>query len=409
MRNVYLDYSATTPVKEEVLKEMIPYFTEKFGNPSSLYDKGLESKDAVTHAREQVADLINAKPSEVYFTAGGTESDNWALFGTAEKLKSKGNHIITTKIEHHAILHSCAYLEKEGYEVTYLDIDKDGRISLKQLEEAITDKTILISIMLVNNEIGTVQPIKEAAAIAKKHGVLFHTDAVQGLGNVDIDVKDMGVDMMSMSSHKIYGPKGSGALYIRKGVVIDNYLHGGAQENRRRAGTENLTGIVGFGKAAELAKANFKGHVEHCSSLRNYLKDRIISEIPDTYVNGTMENRHPGNLNITFKYIEGESILLLLNQFGISVSTGSACSSTSLEPSHVLTALGVPVEMIHGTVRFTVGDFTTKEDIDYVVDNLKKIVARLREISSVNSKKGWSSIWLYITILLWIIFLILKM
>ena len=389
MRNVYLDYSATTPVKEEVLKEMIPYFTEKFGNPSSLYDKGLESKDAVTHAREQVADLINAKPSEVYFTAGGTESDNWALFGTAEKLKSKGNHIITTKIEHHAILHSCAYLEKEGYEVTYLDIDKDGRISLKQLEEAITDKTILISIMLVNNEIGTVQPIKEAAAIAKKHGVLFHTDAVQGLGNVDIDVKDMGVDMMSMSSHKIYGPKGSGALYIRKGVVIDNYLHGGAQENRRRAGTENLTGIVGFGKAAELAKANFKGHVEHCSSLRNYLKDRIISEIPDTYVNGTMENRHPGNLNITFKYIEGESILLLLNQFGISVSTGSACSSTSLEPSHVLTALGVPVEMIHGTVRFTGGDFTTKEDIDYVVDNLKKIVARLREISSVNSKKGW--------------------
>ena len=389
MRNVYLDYSATTPVKEEVLKEMIPYFTEKFGNPSSLYDKGLESKDAVTHAREQVADLINAKPSEVYFTAGGTESDNWALFGTAEKLKSKGNHIITTKIEHHAILHSCAYLEKEGYEVTYLDIDKDGRISLKQLEEAITDKTILISIMLVNNEIGTVQPIKEAAAIAKKHGVLFHTDAVQGLGNVDIDVKDLGVDMMSMSSHKIYGPKGSGALYIRKGVVIDNYLHGGAQENRRRAGTENLTGIVGFGKAAELAKANFKGHVEHCSSLRNYLKDRIISEIPDTYVNGTMENRHPGNLNITFKYIEGESILLLLNQFGISVSTGSACSSTSLEPSHVLTALGVPVEMIHGTVRFTVGDFTTKEDIDYVVDNLKKIVARLREISSVNSKKGW--------------------
>ena len=381
MRNVYLDYSATTPVKEEVLKEMIPYFTEKFGNPSSLYDKGLESKDAVTHAREQVADLINAKPSEVYFTAGGTESDNWALFGTAEKLKSKGNHIITTKIEHHAILHSCAYLEKEGYEVTYLDIDKDGRISLKQLEEAITDKTILISIMLVNNEIGTVQPIKEAAAIAKKHGVLFHTDAVQGLGNVDIDVKDMGVDMMSMSSHKIYGPKGSGALYIRKGVVIDNYLHGGAQENRRRAGTENLTGIVGFGKAAELAKANFKGHVEHCSSLRNYLKDRIISEIPDTYVNGTMENRHPGNLNITFKYIEGESILLLLDYKGISVSTGSACSSKSLKPSHVLEALGVPVEMIHGTVRFTVGDFTTKEDIDYVVDTLKGIVSHLREMS----------------------------
>ncbi len=389
MRKVYLDYSATTPVKEEVLKEMIPYFTEKFGNPSSLYDIGLESKDAVTHAREQVASLINAKPQEIYFTAGGTEADNWAVFGTVEKLKEKGNHIITTKIEHHAMLHSCQFLENEGCEITYLDIDKDGRIDLKQLEDSITDKTVLISIMLVNNEIGTIQPIKEAAAIAKKHGILFHTDAVQGLGNVPIDVKDMGVDMMSVSSHKIYGPKGSGALYIRKGVNIANYMHGGAQENRKRAGTENLAGIVGFGKAAELAKENFANHVEHCSNLRDYFKDRILSEIPDTYVNGTMDGRHPGNLNITFKYIEGESILLLLNQYGISVSTGSACSSTSLEPSHVLSALGIPVEMIHGTVRFTVGDFTTKEDIDYVVEHLKTIVEKLREISSVNAKKGW--------------------
>ena len=389
MRKVYLDYSATTPVKEEVLKEMIPYFTEKFGNPSSLYDIGLESKDAVTHAREQVASLINAKPQEIYFTAGGTEADNWAVFGTVEKLKEKGNHIITTKIEHHAMLHSCQFLENEGCEITYLDIDKDGRIDLKQLEDSITDKTVLISIMLVNNEIGTIQPIKEAAAIAKKHGILFHTDAVQGLGNVPIDVKDMGVDMMSVSSHKIYGPKGSGALYIRKGVNIANYMHGGAQENRKRAGTENLAGIVGFGKAAELAKENFANHVEHCSSLRDYFKDRILSEIPDTYVNGTMDGRHPGNLNITFKYIEGESILLFLNQYGISVSTGSACSSTSLEPSHVLSALGIPVEMIHGTVRFTVGDFTTKEDIDYVVEHLKTIVEKLREISSVNAKKGW--------------------
>lgn len=389
MRNVYLDYSATTPVKDQVLQEMIPYFTEKFGNPSSLYDKGLESKDAVTHAREQVAELINAKPSEIFFTAGGTEADNWAVFGTAEKLKAKGNHIITTKVEHHAMLHSCAALEKDGFEVTYLDIDKDGFVDLKQLEDSITDKTILISIMLVNNEIGTIQPIKEAAAIAKKHKVLFHTDAVQGLGNVPIDVKDMGVDMMSLSSHKIYGPKGVGALYIRKGVSIANYMYGGAQENRKRAGTENLPGIVGFGKAAELAKANFDNHVKHCSQLRDYLKDRIINEIPDTFVNGTMEHRHPGNLNVTFEYIEGEAILLLLNQFGISVSTGSACSSASLEPSHVLSALGVPVEMIHGTVRFTVGDFTTKEDIDYVVDNLKTVVAKLREISSVNSVKGW--------------------
>ena len=389
MRNVYLDYSATTPVKEEVLNEMIPYFTEKFGNPSSLYDKGLESKDAITEARERVASLINARAGEVFFTAGGTESDNWAVFGSAEALKSKGNHIITTKIEHHAMLHSCEFLEKQGYDITYLSIDKDGYISLDELEKAITDKTVLISIMMVNNEIGTVQPIKEACAIAKKHGVLFHTDAVQALGNVEIDVKDLGIDLMSMSSHKIYGPKGTGALYIRKGVRIANYLHGGAQENRKRAGTENLPGIIGFGKAAELSKANFENHVKHCSELRNYLKDRILNEIPDTYVNGTMEHRHPGNLNITFKYIEGESILLLLNQFGISVSTGSACSSTSLNPSHVLTALGVPVEMIHGTIRFTVGDFTTKEDIDYVVEHLKTIVSRLRELSPVNSMKGW--------------------
>lgn len=389
MRNVYLDYSATTPVKEEVVKEMIPYFTEKFGNPSSLYDKGLESKEAITKAREQVAELINAKPTEIFFTAGGTESDNWVVFGAAEKLKDKGNHIITTKIEHHAMLHSCMELEKQGFDVTYLDINEDGVVDLQQLKSAITDKTILISIMLVNNEIGTIQPIKEAAAIAKEHKILFHTDAVQGLGNVPIDVKDMGIDLMSMSSHKIYGPKGTGALYIRKGVAISNYMYGGAQETRKRAGTENITGIVGFGKAAEIAKQNFDAHVKHCSQLRDYLRDRILDEIPDTYVNGSLKHRHPGNLNVTFKYIEGESILLLLNQFGISVSTGSACSSTSLEPSHVLSALGVPVEMIHGTVRFTIGDFTTKEDIDYVVDNLKKIVERLREISSVNSVKGW--------------------
>ncbi len=389
MRNVYLDYSATTPVKEEVLKEMIPYFTEKFGNPSSLYDKGLEAKEAVNHARERLAALINADPKEIYFTAGGTESDNWSLMGVADKLKDKGNHIITTKIEHHAILHTCDFLEKHGYEVTYLDIDKDGRISLKQLENAITDKTILISVMMVNNEIGTVQPIKEIGKIAKAHKIIFHTDAVQALGNVPIDVKDMGIDLMSMSSHKIYGPKGEGALFMRKGLRISNFIHGGAQESSKRAGTENLTGIVGFGKAAELARINFDKHVKHCSELRNYLVDRILKEIPDTQLNGTMEGRHPGNANITFKYIEGESILLLLNQFGISVSTGSACSSTSLEPSHVLVALGVPVEMIHGTVRFTVGDFTTKEDIDYVVDNLKTIVEKLRALSPINAEKGW--------------------
>ena len=389
MRNVYLDYSATTPVKDEVLQEMIPYFTEKFGNPSSLYDKGLESKAAVTHAREQVAALIGAQPREVFFTAGGTESDNWVVFGAADKLKEKGNHIITTKVEHHAMLHSCQFLEKHGYEVTYLDINKDGLVSPQALEDAITDRTILISIMMVNNEIGTVQPIKELAAVAKKHGILFHTDAVQALGNVPIDVKEMGIDLMSLSSHKIYGPKGSGALYIRRGVQISNYLHGGAQESKRRAGTENLTGIVGFGKAAELAKEHFEEHVAHCSSLRNHLVERVLAEIPNTFVNGTMEHRHPGNANITFEYIEGEAILLLLNQAGISVSTGSACSSASLEPSHVLSALGVPVEMIHGTVRFTIGDMTTLEDVDYTVDTLKQVVGRLREISSVNTEKGW--------------------
>ncbi len=389
MRNVYLDYSATTPVKEEVLKEMIPYFTEKFGNPSSLYDKGLEAKAAVDHAREQLAALINADPKEIYFTAGGTEADNWSLMGVADKLKDKGNHIITTKIEHHAILHSCEFLEKHGYEVTYLGIDKNGRISLEELENAITDKTILISVMMVNNEIGTVQPIKEIGKIAKAHKIIFHTDAVQALGNVPIDVKDMGIDLMSMSSHKIYGPKGEGALFMRKGLRISNYIHGGAQENSKRAGTENLTGIVGFGKAAELARINFDKHVQHCSELRNYLVDRILKEIPDTQLNGTMEGRHPGNANITFKFIEGESILLLLNQFGISVSTGSACSSKSLEPSHVLVALGVPVEMIHGTVRFTVGDFTMKEDIDYVIEKLKIIVEKLRALSPINAEKGW--------------------
>ena len=389
MRNVYLDYSATTPVKEEVLQEMLPYFTEKYGNPSSLYDIGLESKEAINRAREQVAALINAKPSEIYFTGCGTEADNWAVFGTAEKLRAKGNHIITTRVEHHAMLHSCAALEKDGFAVTYLDIDKNGLIDLKQLEEAITDKTILISIMLVNNEIGTIEPIKEAAAIARKHQILFHTDAVQALGNVPIDVKELGVDMLSVSAHKIYGPKGVGALYIRKGVQINNYMHGGAQENRRRAGTENVPGIVGFGKAAEIALRDLDKHIEHSKKLRDHLRERILAEIPDTFVNGTMEHRHPGNLNVTFEYIEGEAILLLLNQLGICVSTGSACSSASLEPSHVLSALGVPVEMIHGTVRFTVGDMTTMEDIDYVADSLKMVVQRLREISSVNSAKGW--------------------
>ena len=389
MRQVYLDYSATTPVKKEVLDAMIPYFTEHFGNPSSLYTIGQESKGAIATARQQVADLINAEPTEVFFNAGGTESDNWAVFGIADALKNKGNHIITTKIEHHAMLHSCEFLEKRGYDVTYIGIGPDGRVDLEELKAAISDKTIVISVMMVNNEIGTVQPIKEIGKIAKEHGIVFHTDAVQALANVPIDVKDMGIDLMSMSSHKIYGPKGIGALYIRKGVKISNYLHGGGQESKRRAGTENLAGIVGFGKAAELARVNFDQHVKHCSELRNYLVEEVLAKVPMTFVNGTMEYRHPGNANITFEYIEGEAMLLMLDAMGIAVSTGSACSSTSLTPSHVLSALGVPVEKIHGTLRMTIGDFTTKEDVDYVVETLATIVERLRSISSVNSEKGW--------------------
>ena len=389
MRNVYMDYSATTPVKDEVLKEMIPYFTENFGNPSSLYTPGLTAKEGLDLARERVADLIGAEPSEVYFTGCGSEADNWAIMGIADKFKDKGNHIITSSIEHPAILRTCEYLEKHGFQVTYLTPEKDGRILPETLEKAITDKTILVSVMLVNNEVGTIEPIKELAEVAKARGILFHTDAVQALGNVPIDVKELGVDLMSMSAHKIYGPKGVGALYIRKGLRFPNHIFGGGQEMGRRAGTENMAGIVGFGKAAELAKAGLSEHIAHSENLRNRLIEKVTAEIPDTYVNGTMEHRHPGNANITFKYIEGESILLLLDACGISVSTGSACSSKSLKPSHVLTALGVPVEMIHGTVRFTVGDFTTEEDIDYVVDNLKKIVARLRELSPVSAEKGW--------------------
>ena len=393
-RKVYLDYSATTPVRDEVLKEMLPYFTEHFGNASSLYTIGLESKAAIDKAREQVANLIGASPKEIYFTGGGSESDNWVLESIANDMKSKGkgNHIITSRIEHHAVLHTCQFLEKNGYEVTYLDVEKDGTVTPEALEKAIRDDTVLISIMYINNEIGTIEPIRELAEVAHKHGILFHTDAVQAVGNTPIDVKAAGIDMLSMSSHKIYGPKGEGALYVRRGVRIPRFIHGGAQEMGKRAGTENLAGIVGFGKAAELAKQNLENHVRHCSELRDYLVQQIMEKIPDVYLNGPadMSRRHPGNANITFEYIEGESILLLLDSFGIAVSTGSACSSKSLEPSHVLSAIGVPDEMIHGTIRFTVGDFTTKEDIDYTVECLVKVVERLREISSVNSQKGWN-------------------
>ena len=372
MKQIYLDYSATTPVKQEVLDAMIPYFSTFYGNPSSLYDLSYPSKDAVTEAREQVSSLINCDPSELFFTSCGSESDNWVLFGVADAQRKKGGHIITTQIEHHAILHTGDFQRKHGLDVTYLPVDEEGYVRPEDLEAAIRPDTVLISIMYVNNEVGTVQDIKKLAEIAHAHGITFHTDAVQALGNVNCDVKALGVDLMSMSAHKIYGPKGVGALYIRKGTRISNYLHGGAQENKHRAGTENVPGIVGFGKAAALAKEHFEEHVAHSSSLRDYFVDRVLSEIPHTYLNGSRTDRHPGNANITFEYIEGESILLMLNHYGIYVSTGSACSSASLTPSHVLSAMGIPAEIIHGTV-----------------DRLKEIVAKLREISAVSEEKGW--------------------
>lgn len=389
-RQVYLDYSATTPARQEVVDEMIPYFTEKFGNASSIYTVGATAKDALEHARGQVASLINAEPREIIFTSGGTESDNWALIAMARKLKNKGKHIITSAIEHHAVLHTCQYLAlKEGFEITYVGVDSDGLVDPKEVEAAIRPDTILISIMYVNNEVGSVQPVKEIGAIAKAHGVLFHTDAVQAAGNVPIDVKDMNIDMLSLSSHKIYGPKGVGALFVRTGVILPTYIHGGAQENKKRAGTENIPAIVGFGKAAEIAKRDFDSHVAHVSSLRDHFVKRVLDEVPGTYFNGSKEHRHPGNANITFEYVEGEAILLYLDFAGISASSGSACSSRSLQPSHVLTALGIPVELIHGSIRFTFGDPTTMEDVDYTVDQIKKIIARLREISSVSAEKGW--------------------
>jgi cysteine desulfurase len=389
MRQVYLDYSATTPVKEAVLKEMLPYFTENFGNPSSLYTVGQNSKDAITTARARLGLLINADPRTLFFTSSGTEADNWAVIETARFKKNKGNHIITTEIEHHALLHSAEQLEKEGFDVTYLGVDEEGSIRLDDLKKAIRPDTILISIMYANNEIGTIQPIAEISKIAKEHDIVFHTDAVQALGNVPIDVQALGVDLMSVSGHKIYGPKGIGALYIRKGMRLPEHMYGGAQEAGKRAGTENLTGIIGFGKAAELAKDGLAEHIEKLTTLRNYFIEQVKALIPDIRINGSLEHRLPGNANITFKYIEGEAILLLLDMKGVAVSTGSACSSASLTPSHVLSAIGVPVEEIHGSIRFTVGDFTTKEDLDYTLDILEETVTKLRNISSMSKESGW--------------------
>lgn len=378
---IYMDNAATTPVRPEVLEAMIPYFTEKFGNPSSIYSISAENKKAITDARELIAKTINTTQENIYFTAGGSESDNWALKATAEAYETKGKHIITTKIEHHAILHTCDYLEKKGFEITYLDVDENGVVDLEQLEKSIRPDTILISVMFANNEIGTIQPIAEIGKIAHEHGVLFHTDAVQAYTQVPIDVEAMHIDMMSTSGHKINGPKGIGFLYIRKGVKIRSFVHGGAQERRRRAGTENVTGIIGMAKAAEIATDNMKERTAAECAVRDHLIERIEKEIPYAKLNGDRTRRLPNNVNFSFRFIEGESMLIMLDGKGICASSGSACTSGSLDPSHVLLAIGLPHEIAHGSLRLTISDATTIEDADYVVDNLKEIVANLRNMS----------------------------
>lgn len=378
---IYLDNAATTKVLPEVVEAMLPYFTEDFGNPSAIYGFAGVAKTAVDQARDIIAGGLGAKASEIYFTAGGSESDNWALKSVAENFANKGKHIITTKIEHHAILHTAEYLEKKGFEVTYLDVDEFGIISLDELEKAIRPDTILISIMAANNEIGSIQPLAEIGKIAKAHNVLFHTDAVQAFGHIPISVEEMNIDLLSASGHKINGPKGIGFLYIRKTVLLKSFIHGGGQERGRRAGTLNVPGIVGFGKAAEVAFAKLQQRSQQETELRNHLITRVLEEIPYARLNGHREKRLSNNAHFCFRFIEGESLLILLDQKGICASSGSACTSGSLDPSHVLLAIGLPHEIAHGSVRLTLSEDTTKEEIDFVVDELKKIVERLRAMS----------------------------
>lgn len=378
---IYLDNAATTPIKPEVLEAMQPYLKELYANASSIYSFAGKSKKAVDDARETIASFLNAKPREIFFTGGGSESDNWALKSIAHELRNKGKHIITTKIEHHAILHTCDYLEELGYEITYLNVDENGLIDLEELENSIREDTILISIMFANNEIGTLEPIKEIGALAHKKGVLFHTDAVQAYGHVRIDVNELNIDLLSASAHKINGPKGVGLLYVREGVKIGSLIHGGSQERGKRAGTINTPGIVGFGKATELADIYLEQNAKKNSELRDYLIERVLSEIPYTKLNGHRETRLLNNTNFSFRFIEGESLLILLDQNGIYGSSGSACTSGALDPSHVLLAIGLPHEIAHGSLRLTLSEDNTKEDIDYVVETLKKVVGRLRDMS----------------------------
>lgn len=383
MKRVYMDNAATTSLNREVLDAMMPYLTDIYGNPSSLHYFGQEAHKAITNARQQVANAINAADyeREIIFTGSGTEADNMVIRGIAERYSNKGKHIITSAVEHHAVLHTCQYLEKQGYEVTYLPVDSDGMVHPEQVREAIREDTILVTIMFGNNEVGTIMPIREIGQICREKGVFFHTDAVQAVGHVKIDVQEMNIDMLSLSAHKFHGPKGVGALYVKKGIVIPSLIHGGAQERNKRAGTENVSGIVGLGKAIELACDHLEENVERMTRLRDKLISGIEATIPEVILNGSRENRLPGNVNFSIKYIEGESILLMLDINGIAGSSGSACTSGSLDPSHVLLAMGMPHEIAHGSLRLSLGDDTTEEEVDYVLDVLPKVVARLRSMS----------------------------
>ncbi len=380
-RLIYLDNAATTRTRPEVVEAMLPFFTQYYGNPSSVYDLAGVSKKAVGDARQILADSIGAKPQEIYFTAGGSESDNWAIKAAAEAYQQKGRHIITSKVEHHAVLHTCQYLEKQGFEVTYLDVDEHGVVKLEELKKAIRPDTILISVMFANNEIGTMEPVKAIGQLAKENGILFHTDAVQAYAHVPIDVDTYHIDMLSASGHKLNGPKGIGFLYIRTGVKIRSFIHGGAQERKRRAGTENVPGIVGLGKAAQLAMATMEERAAKEKALRDYLIRRVLAEVPYTRLNGHPTDRLPNNANFAFQFIEGESLLIMLDMAGVCGSSGSACTSGSLDPSHVLLAIGLPHEIAHGSLRLTLSEETTREDINYVVGEIKRIVERLRSMS----------------------------
>lgn len=380
-KKIYLDNAATTATRPEVVEAMLPYFTEKFGNPSSVYEFASQNKKAVDDTRDIIAKALRTNSADIYFTAGGTESDNWALKATAEAYKEKGNHIITSKIEHHAILHTCEYLEKHGFEVSYIDVDENGIIKLEELKKAIRPTTILISVMFANNEIGTIEPVKEIGQIAKDNKILFHTDAVQAFGQLDIDVNELNIDMLSASGHKLNGPKGIGFLYIRKGLKLRSFVHGGAQERHRRAGTENVPAIVGLGKAVEIAMDTLEARVEKEIALRELLIQRVLREIPFARLNGDRTKRLPNNANFCFQFIEGESLLIMLDMQNICASSGSACTSGSLDPSHVLLAIGLPHEIAHGSLRLTLSEDTTEKEIQYTVDRIKEIVEKLRSMS----------------------------